>query len=150
MLPKGRLYGRREGAPAEAAVHTVRIKARDSDDVFTVRAAEDRYILFEAEDQGFELPAACRMGCCTACAVKVTSGSVSQPQALGLSASLRAAGYALLCVGVATSDATVELQSPDEVYDLQFGDAFAAAALDAASPTVVRDDFALEIVAEAD
>ena len=33
-------------------------------------APADRYVLFEAEEQGFTLPAACRMGCCTACAVK--------------------------------------------------------------------------------
>ncbi len=36
-----------------------------------------RYILWEAEDKGLELPYACRMGCCTACAVKVLQGEVS-------------------------------------------------------------------------
>ena len=39
-----------------------------------------RYVLWEAEDQGLELPYACRMGCCTACAVKVVEGELFQPQ----------------------------------------------------------------------
>lgn len=41
-------------------------------------------------------------------------GSITQPQALGLSAGLKSAGYALLCVGFAHSDLEVELQDPDE------------------------------------
>ena len=122
-------------------------RARDSDAVFTVRAAEDRYVLFEAEEQGFVLPQACRMGCCTACAVRITAGALAQPQALGLSAGLRAEGYALLCVAYARSDAAVELQDPDEVYDRQFGAAFDALATDKRAPSVTRDDFALEIAA---
>ena len=48
--------------------------------MFEVQAPEDRYILFEAEEQGFDLPQACRMGCCTKCAVKVESGTLKQPQ----------------------------------------------------------------------
>jgi ferredoxin len=44
--------------------------------VFTVSAADDRYVLFEAEEQGFVLPAACRMGCCTACAVKARAAAL--------------------------------------------------------------------------
>lgn len=36
-----------------------------------------------------ELPFACRQGCCSECTVKVTSGSVTQPQSLGLSRTLR-------------------------------------------------------------
>lgn len=41
--------------------------------------------MWEAEDNGLELPYACRMGCCTACAVKIMEGDMYQPQALGIS-----------------------------------------------------------------
>lgn len=51
--------------------------------VLRVRAC--RYILWEAEDQGLELPYACRMGCCTACAVRIKSGTMEQVEALGIS-----------------------------------------------------------------
>ncbi len=78
---------------------------------------------------------------------QVKSGALSQPQALGLSAGLRAAGYALLCVAYADSDCEVELQDPDEVYDMQFGSAFAALATDPRAPSILRDDLALEIAA---
>lgn len=36
-----------------------------------------------------ELPYACRVGCCSACTVKVKEGSVHQPHSLGLSKNLR-------------------------------------------------------------
>jgi ferredoxin len=48
-----------------------------------------RYILWAAEEQGYELPFACRLGCCTACTVKIKEGQMYQPQSLGLSKSLR-------------------------------------------------------------
>jgi ferredoxin len=50
-------------------------------------------------------------------------------------------------VAYADSDAEVELQDPDEVYDMQFGDAFAALATDKRAASILRDDFALEIAA---
>ena len=110
-----------------------------------MNAPEDRYILFEAEAQGHDLPFACRMGCCTACAVKITAGTLHQPQALGISRELKEKGYALLCVGLAGTDLEVTTQDEDEVYDLQFGQAFAERALDPTNAdSVVRDDFALE------
>ncbi len=78
--------------------------------------------------------------------VQVQSGSISQPQALGLSAGLKREGYALLCVGYAQSDLEVEMQDPDEVYEMQFGEAFAALATDPNAPSILRDDLALELV----
>ena len=140
---------RRVRALAGADALTRRVRSgRDGEGVFTVRSAADRYVLFEAEEQGFVLPSACRMGCCTACAVKVKSGALSQPQALGLSAGLRREGYALLCVAFADQGAVeCELPDPDEVYEMQFGDAFAALATDKNAPSILRDDLALEIAA---
>lgn len=104
-----------------------------------------RYILWEAEDKGLELPYACRMGCCTACAVRVKEGEVHQPEALGISAELREMGYALMCVGYPTSDAVMETVSEDEIYELQFGKYFAQQALDPNSESIERDDYALSI-----
>ena len=65
-----------------------------------VEVPEDRYILWEAEDQGLILPYACRMGCCTACAVKVKEGDMYQPQGLGVSNPLKQKGYASCALGI--------------------------------------------------
>ncbi|KAK4754439.1 hypothetical protein SAY87_002543 [Trapa incisa] len=54
-------------------------------------------------------------GCCTSCAVRVKSGQINQPEALGISAELKSKGYALLCVGFPVSDLEVETQDEDEV-----------------------------------
>lgn len=101
--------------------HTVRIHYRQTGRVYTVEVPEDRYILQFAESQGSDLPFSCRNGACTACAVRVKSGTVFQPEAMGLSPDLREQGYALLCVSYPRSDLEVETQDEDEVYELQFG-----------------------------
>lgn len=102
-------------------VHTVEIHHRQTGKVYTVRVPEDRYILQSAENQGADLPFLCRNGACTACAVRVVSGELDQPEAMGLSPKLREQGYALLCVSYPCSDLKVETQDEDEVYELQFG-----------------------------
>jgi ferredoxin len=128
------------------ATHTVRIHNPAAGQEVEVEVPEDRYILFEAEEQGLLLPWACRMGCCTACAVKVVEGEVHQPQALGISRGLREQGYALMCTSYPRSDAVLQCVEEDELYDKQFGEAFAAQALDPNDRrNVLRDDFALEI-----
>ncbi len=91
---------------------------------YVVQASPDRYILHSAEFQGAELPFSCRQGACTACAVRVKSGHLTQPDAMGLSPQLQAKGYALLCVSYAHSDLVVETQDEDEVYEQQFGQYF--------------------------
>ncbi|HEY9880882.1 MAG TPA: 2Fe-2S iron-sulfur cluster-binding protein [Leptolyngbyaceae cyanobacterium] len=101
--------------------HTIRIHYRQTGQVYTVEVPEDRYILQSAENQGSDLPFSCRNGACTACAVRIKSGTVFQPEAMGLSPDLRKQGYALLCVSYPRSDLEVETQDEDEVYELQFG-----------------------------
>lgn len=53
-------------------------------------------------------------------------GEVEQYQALGVSRELREKGYALMCVAYPLSDCKMETVPEDEVYELQFGKAFAA------------------------
>ena len=67
-------------------------------------------------------------------------------QSLGVSAELKEAGYALMCVGYPRSDLVLETVEEDEVYDLQFGRNFAEQAVDPSNrESIERDDWALEI-----
>ncbi|WOH09215.1 hypothetical protein DCAR_0728671 [Daucus carota subsp. sativus] len=118
--------------------HKVTVNDRQRGVVHEFVVPEDQYILHTAEDQDISLPFACRHGCCTSCAVRIKSGDIRQPEALGISAELKAKGYALLCVGFPTSDIEVETQDEDEVYWLQFGRYFARGPIE-------RDDYALEL-----
>ncbi|KAJ6695865.1 FERREDOXIN C 2 CHLOROPLASTIC [Salix koriyanagi] len=105
--------------------HKVTVRDRQRGVVHEFLVPEDQYILHTAESQNITLPFACRHGCCTSCAVRVKSGQLRQPEALGISAELKSKGYALLCVGFPSSDLEVETQDEDEVYWLQFGRYFA-------------------------
>lgn len=125
--------------------HKVKVTDHETGEILEVDVPENRYVLFEAEQDGWELPNACRMGCCTKCAVKVTKGQLAQPEALGLSKKYRDEGYALLCVSTALSDVECITQDEEEVYQMQFGELFQQLATDKNSGAIVRDDFALEI-----
>ena len=114
--------------------HTIRIINRQTGSSYTLRVPEDRYILHTAENNGIELPFSCRNGACTTCAVRVISGEIYQPEAIGLSPDLRRQGYALLCVSYARSDLEVETQDEDEVYELQFGRFFGKGKVKAGLP----------------
>lgn len=117
-----------------AIFHQVRIHDRRSGTYHRIQVPEDRYILHTSENQGVELPFSCRNGACTACAVRVLSGELYQPEAMGLSPDLQKRGYALLCVSYARSDLEVETQDEDEVYELQFGRYFAKGKVRAGLP----------------
>lgn len=101
--------------------YKIRIHHRQKNTHYTIEVPEDRYILHNGESQGVEMPFSCRNGACTTCAVRVLSGEIHQPEAMGLSPQLRKRGYALLCVSYPRSDLEVETQDEDEVYELQFG-----------------------------
>jgi ferredoxin len=104
--------------------YQIKIYNRQTETYHQVTVPSDRYILHSAEDLGVKLPFSCRNGACTACAVRVKSGHLEQPEAMGLSPQLQRQGYALLCVSYACSDLEVETQTEDEVYELQFGQYF--------------------------
>jgi len=105
--------------------HQITVNNRQTGEKITTTVAEDNYILHSLEKQGYQLPFSCRNGACTSCAVRVLSGDIHQPEAIGLSPELKARGYALLCVSYARSDMEVATQDEDEVYELQFGRFFA-------------------------
>ncbi|KAI6707505.1 hypothetical protein NL676_010467 [Syzygium grande] len=130
--------GRGGGHAASVPVHKVTVHDRQRGVVHEFSVPEDQYILHTAESQNVSLPFACRHGCCTSCAVRIKSGEIRQPEALGISAELKSKGYALLCVGFPSSDLEVETQDEDEVYWLQFGRYFARGPIE-------RDDYALEL-----
>ncbi|ALF54035.1 ferredoxin [Nostoc piscinale CENA21] len=114
--------------------YKIKIRDRATGKEYTLQVPDDRYILHSVEQQGVELPFSCRNGACTACAVRVLSGEIHQPEAVGLSLELRRQGYALLCVSYARSDLEVETQDEDEVYELQFGRYFAKGRVKAGLP----------------
>lgn len=128
-----------------APIRSVKVTDHETGEMLELDVPEGRYILFEAEQQGWVLPNACRMGGCTKCAVKISKGSLEQPESLGLSKELKDQGYALLCVATATEDVECVTQDEEEVYMKQFGKSFAEMALDKNASSVLRDDFALEI-----
>ena len=140
----GQFSGEGRGA-SDAPRHKVKIFNKFLDQEVDVEVPEDRYILWEAEEQGLLLPYACRMGCCTACAVKVKEGELYQPQGLGISNPLKDKGYALMCIGFPRSDLVLETVEEDEVYEMQFGKYFEERATDPNANSIERDDFAIEL-----
>ena len=114
--------------------YTIKVRDRSTGEEYSLQVPGDRYILHSIEQQGGELPFSCRNGACTTCAVRVLSGEIHQPEAIGLSPDLRRQGYALLCVSYARSDLEVETQDEDEVYELQFGRFFGKGKVKAGLP----------------
>jgi len=77
---------------------------------FKIKVEPHMTILQTALDQGIDLPYSCQSGLCTACRGKALSGQVKLDEEEGLSASERAEGYVLTCVGhPLTDDVVIEI-----------------------------------------
>ena len=120
--------------------YKVTIKNKETGKIYQENVSDQDYILKEFEKKGFKLPFSCRNGCCTSCAVKILSGKLEQPEAMGVSQYLKDQGYALLCVAKVIEDIEVETTYYDEVYDLQFGQYFGQGKTRKAPPWEFEED----------
>ncbi len=101
------------------ATYTVEINHQGQ--THTIQVPDDRPILTVALEQGLELPSSCTAGICTTCAAQITSGTIEQPDAMGVSPEMKEKGFALLCVSYARSDLKIDTEKEEIVYNLQFG-----------------------------
>ena len=120
--------------------YKVTIINKETGKTYQENVDSSQYILKEFEKKGLTLPFSCRNGCCTSCAVKIISGKLDQPEAIGVSQELKDKGYALICVAKAIEDLVVETTYYDEVYDLQFGQFFGKGNTRKAPPWEFEED----------
>jgi ferredoxin len=97
------------------------IKSSLDGTLHTFPCRADQTVLAAAEAAGVPLPSSCCSGVCTTCAAKLSSGSVHQPDAMGVKAELQDQGYALLCVSYPLSDLELLAGQEDALYEAQFG-----------------------------
>lgn len=99
---------KKEPAASGNTAHEVKILYDGQEYKFQVEP--NRTILETALDLGIDLPYSCQSGLCTACRGKALSGKVKLDEEEGLSASERAEGYVLTCVGhPVTDDVVIEI-----------------------------------------
>jgi ferredoxin len=84
---------------------SVTVELDGSTHTFSCRA--DQTVLAAGEAAGVALPTSCGAGVCTTCAALIQSGTVHQPDAMGVRADLQEQGFALLCVSYPRSDLSV-------------------------------------------
>ena len=82
-----------------------------------LKVQADKYILDAAEEQGIDLPYACRTGACVTCAGRVLQGSVEHDHNFLRSHELRA-GFVLICKTFPKSDCTIATHQEDEFLNL--------------------------------
>lgn len=105
--------------PSDVSTYAISIEIDGTRHSFNGRS--DQTVLAAAEAAGVPLPSSCCSGVCTTCAALVRTGTVVQPDAMGVKAELREVGYALLCVAYPRSDLEVLGGQEDALYEAQFG-----------------------------
>ncbi|HEX5168409.1 MAG TPA: ferredoxin--NADP reductase [Cyclobacteriaceae bacterium] len=101
---------KKEGAAAEGGQKEREVTIRYDGKEYKIMVPPNKAILETALDAGIDLPYSCQSGLCTACRGRALSGKVKLDEEEGLSASERAEGYVLTCVGhPLTDDVVIEI-----------------------------------------
>ena len=80
----------------------------------TFECDEDTFILEALEEAGLDHNSSCRAGACSACAMKLESGTVNQEEQSFLDDEQMDEGYVLTCVAYPTSDEITLLSDQEE------------------------------------
>ena len=119
-LPRSERMEPNKGNPVtETPTFLITASLKGTSHSFSCRA--DQTLLAAAEAAAVPLPSSCCSGVCTTCAAKLISGTVHQPDAMGVKQELQEQGYTLMCVAYPRSDLELLAGQEDALYEAQFG-----------------------------